>query len=60
MNAALGNRPFAQKKRSYLEDSMFKSSRQFARNVQKWTPKELHARGAALAEWALRRWPHAR
>jgi hypothetical protein len=60
MNAALGNRPFHQKKRSYLEDSMFKSSRQFARDIEKWTPKELHARGAALAEWALRRWPHAR
>src|SRR5690606_24499652 len=39
MNAALGNRPFSQKRRSYLEDSMFKSSRQFARNAGKWTPK---------------------
>ncbi len=60
MNRGLSNKPYSVKQRRFREDSMFKSARQFAENINEWTPKTLEERAAMLAAWALARWPHQR
>jgi hypothetical protein len=60
MNMALSNKPYAQKRSVYQEDSGFKSTRQFAETYEEWTPKKLEERSSILKEWAIKRWPHER
>jgi hypothetical protein len=60
MNRSLSNKPYLDKRSRFKEDSMFKSTRQFADGVPEWTPQELVARSDSLANWALSRWPHER
>jgi uncharacterized protein with ParB-like and HNH nuclease domain len=57
MNQELGNAAYKVKRKVYLEDSMFKGAREFAKENEFWTPKEFHARSAKLAEWVIERWP---
>jgi hypothetical protein len=57
MNQALGNRPYADKKTVYLDDSGFKATREFAKQYTEWTPVDLTARSKILSDWAISRWP---
>jgi uncharacterized protein with ParB-like and HNH nuclease domain len=58
MNASLGNKKYSIKKAKYLEDSMFKIARKFAKEHTEWTPKKLQNRGKKIAQWAIKRWKH--
>jgi hypothetical protein len=60
MNIGLSNSPYYNKRRKFLEDSMFKSARKFGELFEDWTPQTLQERGRSLAEWAIVRWPHNR
>jgi Protein of unknown function DUF262/Protein of unknown function (DUF1524) len=57
MNQALGNRPYADKKKEYLDDSGFKAAREFAKEHDEWSPEKLGARSKVLSEWVISRWP---
>ena len=57
MNRSLSNKAYSEKKRRYLRDSAFKSTREFASSRKDWTPAALKERGNELAEWAIGRWP---
>jgi len=57
MNQEVSNKQYTDKQKTYEEDSMFKSARQFARTYQQWNPSSLEARASNLAEWAVKRWP---
>ena len=57
MNQELGNAAYKVKNKVYLEDSMFKGAREFAKENEFWTPKEFQARSAKMAEWVVVRWP---
>lgn len=59
MNRALSNKPYAEKRPTYLADSAFKSTRLFAEKVEQWTPSSIELRGKELAAWAVSRWPFA-
>lgn len=56
MNSGVSNGPFSAKKERYEKDSMFKSTREFAKKYSQWTPVALRNRGRELAEWAVGRW----
>lgn len=58
MNQTLSNKPYNIKRKRFREDSMFKSTRQFAEQYATWTPDDLRDRGIILANWAAERWPH--
>lgn len=58
MNQELGNKPYVDKQKTYEEDSMFKSARQFAQSYPRWTPQVLENRATLLADWAVKRWPY--
>lgn len=58
MNIRVRNKPYAEKRSQYAEDSMFKSAREFARTHDAWTPSTLEARANLLAEWAKKRWTY--
>jgi len=58
MNQSLGNRPYAEKKGAYAEDSGYKAARRFAADVSEWTPDALRARSAMLGRWILEHWPY--
>ena len=58
MNRSLGNRPYAEKRQAYSEDSGYKAVREFAGTYESWTPSLLRARGDELARWAAMRWMH--
>lgn len=57
MNVSLSNKPYEKKRTRYGEDSMFKSTRKFAEEMEEWTPLALESRGKDLSEWAAKRWP---
>ncbi|HYK36912.1 DUF262 domain-containing HNH endonuclease family protein [Alloacidobacterium sp.] len=56
MNQGLGNAGYPSKRSVYSHDSMFKGPREFAKEFQTWTPKDLNFRAAKLAEWVVDRW----
>lgn len=56
MNGQLGNRPYAEKRKAYKTDSIFKSAREFADKNLVWTPAKLIKRTQSLANWAISRW----
>jgi Protein of unknown function DUF262/Protein of unknown function (DUF1524) len=56
MNQGLGNDSYEEKRKAYLEDSAFKSAREFAKRNLKWTPVELENRGFDMADWIVKRW----
>lgn len=58
MNISISNRPYAEKRLRFENDSMFKSARVFAKEIDEWTPAALEARASKLGLWALERWPH--
>ena len=60
MNRGLSNKPYFEKRSRFKEDSMFKSTRQFADAVEEWTPEALSIRSQELSLWAVKRWPHER
>lgn len=60
MNRGVSNKPYAEKRPRFREDSMFKSARQFAESIDDWTPERLLMRSQVLARWAMERWPHER
>ena len=60
MNRSLSNRSYIHKRKSYREDSMFKSTRKFALEFETWTPQKLKQRSSLLANWVIKRWPHER
>lgn len=53
MNVSLSNKSYSEKKSCYAEDSMFKSTRQFAKKYARWTPQELLGRSEELVAWAI-------
>ena len=57
MNRELSNKSFDKKRPKFIEDSMFKSTRDFAKKFSTWTPKDIEQRSQGLYEWALKRWP---
>jgi uncharacterized protein with ParB-like and HNH nuclease domain len=56
MNQGLGNGAYLKKRNVYLEDSMFKAAREFAKENDKWSPEALEARSEKLADWVVQRW----
>lgn len=60
MNISLSNKPYEIKREHYMADSMFKSTRQFANEVEHWTPEALRARASELGAWSVTRWPYNR
>ena len=58
MNIEVSNKPFKNKKIKFVNDSMFKSARTFAKIYTEWNPKNLAQRADILAEWAVKRWRH--
>jgi uncharacterized protein with ParB-like and HNH nuclease domain len=58
MNQELSNSAYAIKQPKYLEDSMFKATREFAKDYEEWTPSNLDLRSRGLASWAVERWPN--
>lgn len=58
MNQSLSNRIYSEKRAKYESDSMFKSSREFAREYDEWKPEQLLARGEKLAKWCAERWQY--
>ena len=60
MNISVSNRPYAEKRPRFEKDSMFKSTRMFAQEVDQWTPAALEARATMLGSWAVQHWPHER
>lgn len=58
MNTSLGNRSYEEKRRRFRDDSMFKSTRQFANKYETWNPESLLERATHLSDWASKRWPH--
>lgn len=57
MNQALGNAAYSAKRKIYLEDSMFKAAREFARENATWEPQDFDRRSDLLANWVVERWP---
>lgn len=56
MNQTLSNRPYAEKRHTYQQDSAFKAARKFADTYREWTPERLEKRSKDLASWAVARW----
>jgi hypothetical protein len=56
MNQSLSDAAYAIKRPVYLEDSIFKGAREFAKEFENWTPETLAKRSAALADWVVGRW----
>jgi len=56
MNKSLSNKSYKNKRTKYLNDSMFKSTREFANRRNDWTPELLKKRSKELSEWATSRW----
>ena len=57
MNQSISNEPYEIKKPNFKNDSMFKSSREFANKYNDWTIDEIMDRANKLAEWSISRWP---
>ena len=57
MNQGLGNESYSIKRPIYLDDSMYKAAREFAKEYLEWTPANLEIRSAKLADWVVNRWP---
>lgn len=56
MNKSIKNSIYETKQKRYREDSMFKSTRDFAQRYNKWTPEAIEERAESLALWANSRW----
>jgi len=57
MNVGVSNKKYTEKRKTYEQDSMFKSARQLAQTYNEWTPSQLEARALQLADWCVMRWP---
>lgn len=57
MNQQLQNSPYDIKRPYYLDDSAFKSAREFAKSHSDWTPQGLSDRSKMMDELARSRWP---
>ena len=58
MDIALSNHRYSIKQPKYKEESVFKSTRDFAEKWDDWTPESLEERAQTLRVWAIGRWPH--
>jgi hypothetical protein len=58
MNQTLSNGAYSGKKDVIVNDSMYKSAREFAANYGEWTAETLLARSEVLAKWVVERWSH--
>lgn len=56
MNTSISNKPYREKRERYRSDSMFKSTREFARGQSSWTVESLKRRAEELSAWAVTRW----
>jgi Protein of unknown function (DUF1524) len=56
MNQGLGNAGYPTKQKKYAEDSIFKGTREFAKQYGHWGPEELEARSIVLSDWLAERW----
>ena len=56
MNRSIGNKAYSLKRKKFLEDSSFKTAREFAKQYHTWTPKDLSNRAEELAKWAVNQW----
>jgi hypothetical protein len=56
MNGEEGQNAYRKKKVAFAK-SKFASTRDFATNVEEWTPLSLEIRSSQLADWAVERWP---
>ena len=57
MNIGLSNKGYKQKRLAFQVDSIFKSTREFAKNNNSWKPSDLDKRAKVLAGWGVKRWP---
>ena len=57
MNIGLSNKGYKQKRPAFQADSIFKSTREFAKNNNSWKPSDLDKRAKILAGWGVKRWP---
>lgn len=58
MNQELGNKPYAEKRPVYREDSTYKAARKFAEEIPVWDLTAYATRAQVLADWAVERWPY--
>ncbi len=58
MNREVSNGPYTKKREIYMNDAAFKSTREFAKTYESWTPETISARSLVLADWAVKRWPY--
>lgn len=57
MNEQVSNSPYDVKSPIFETDSMFKSSREFAKNFKNWDVNQLSLRAEIISDWAIARWP---
>ena len=57
MNIGLSNKAYKQKRPAFQADSIFKSTREFAKTYYSWKPNDLENRANLLAAWGVIRWP---
>ena len=57
MNMSLSNNSYVVKRKVFENDSIFKSTREFAKTYDSWKPNDLEKRANLLAAWGVIRWP---
>ena len=56
LNSAISQRPYSEKKELIIQNSMYKSARNFVDEFKDWTPKTIEQRANELAQWSVKRW----
>ena len=59
LNESIQRGEYSDKRKRYVAESMFVTPRWVGNRWEEWTPRVLEERATALADWAVKRWPHA-
>ncbi len=57
LNASISNSPYEEKRKRYLDDSMYKSPRKIAETWSVWDVQSMEQRSEILADFVMNRWP---
>jgi hypothetical protein len=58
LNKAVRQKPYAEKRKIYIEDSMYATPRDLAKKYDTWDMATLKKRAKEISNWALSRWPY--
>jgi len=58
LNKNVRQKPYAEKRRIYADDSMFATPRELARKYEVWNVETLKDRSKIISDWAVTRWPY--